>query len=89
MKVTGSDHVSKVLNLILNKVGKADNGIKSAIITGNVDTTGVGVTVENPRIAALEKHFADVPDFEYNTHQVQLVIKGALMGGAIEETAEI
>lgn len=89
MKVSGSNHVDKVLSFILNKVGKSDNNLKSAIINGNANSSGVGITVENPEIAALERHFADVPDFEYNTRQTQLVITGAIMGGEIEETAEI
>lgn len=89
MKVTGSSNVNKVLDIILNKVGRTDKASKSAILSGAGNGYGVGVTVENPRIAALETHFADVPDFEYNTHQAQLVINGALMGAESEETAEI
>ena len=89
MKVTGSNNVNKVLNMILNKIGHSDKTSKAALLTGATSNYGMGVTVENPRIATLEKHYANVPDFEYNKHQYQLLIRGPLMGGATEEISEI
>ncbi len=88
MIVTGSDQVHKVLDLILSKVGKDYNATKSAIIKGNVDTTGIGLEVQSPWLTELNKKFMRVPDFE-RPDGSNLVIKGPLMGGEIEETAEI
>ena len=89
MKVSGSNNISKLLTSLLNKVNKSGNVQKSAIITGVPAGYGMGVSVENPQIAALEKHFEKVPDFEYNSRQQNLVINGPLMVGAEEELLEV
>ncbi|MBQ8458946.1 hypothetical protein IJ541_02460 [bacterium] len=59
---------------------------------GNNSSEGVGYTVESviPGLDLVVAHFAGVPDKpEYNIGQKNLVITGALMGGACEETAEV
>ena len=88
MKVSGSNNIGKVLSTLLNKVSKSEN-ISTAIIKGTAAGYGMGVSIENPQIAALEKHFESVPEFEYNSRQQNLVINGPLMGGADEELLEV
>ncbi len=89
MKVTGQNNVSKVISTLLTNISKFDKAANGAIITGSGSDYGMGVTVQNPQIAALEKHFSDVPEFEYNSKQENLVINGPLMGGATEELLEV
>lgn len=89
MKVSGQNNVQKILSSLINRIGKSQDTSKAAIIAGAKPEYGMGVSVENPRIAALEQHFSSVPDFEYNVHQENLVIDGPLMGGAEEEMLEV
>lgn len=89
MKVTGQNNVSKIISTLLNNIGKTDNVSKGAIITGAKADYGKGVSIENPQVLALEKHFANVPEFEYNSKQENLVINGPMMGGAEEELLEV
>ena len=89
MKVTGQNNVQKILSSLINRIGKPQEASKAAIIAGAKPEYGMGVSVENPQIAALEQHFSSVPDFEYNVRQENLVINGPLMGGAEEEMLEV
>lgn len=91
MKVTGSNHVSKAINFLLNKVSKSDIGLKSPIVSAKANNSGAGLNVsENPQITYLVKKFDDVPPFEYNKNQTTLELDGAsLIGQNDEVMAEI
>ena len=89
MKVTGQNSVNRILNAFLKNIGKTVKS-QDVILTAANQSYEKGVAVEDsPQILALKDHFADVPDFEYNSKQENLVIVGPVMGGSVEELLEV
>lgn len=75
--------VSEVKNqTFVSRIGKSLQEGFGQIFSTKTSNYGLGVTLENPRLAKLEEHFKDVPAFEYNNFQTNLKIKDDLMGVA-------
>ena len=61
----------------------------NAILNFDKKNDGMGVCLEQRSYPDLSAHFEGVPNFEYNSKQENLVIKGSLMDSQSEEFAEV
>ena len=92
MGIEFNPNIGKINNTQgIEKTGLTQKTENGAIISGNMNSEGMGISVEsNPLITNLMKLFENVPEKpEFNTRQENLVIHGAIMAGADEELAEV